>query len=82
MSSAPRIFLTHGPIQTDTRFWIPGEDIRIETSLEIQELTAGTYEIFLYISDPVSGFPIFLANEESDDAGGCYVGALTINKFP
>ncbi len=70
------------PIQTDTRFWIPGEDIRIETSLEIQELTAGTYEIFLYISDPVSGFPIFLANEESDDAGGCYVGALTINKFP
>lgn len=70
------------PIQTDTRFWIPGEDIRIGTSFEIQELATGTYEVFLDISDPVSGFPIYLANEESDDAGGCYVGSLTISKFP
>lgn len=70
------------PIQTDTRFWMPGEDIRIETSFEIQELATGTYEIFLDISDPVSGFPIFLANEESDGTSGCYVGSLTIRKFP
>ena len=70
------------PIQTDTRFWNPGSEILLETSFDIQKLTAGTYEIFLNISDPVSGFPVLPANEEADAAKGCPVGSLTIRKFP
>lgn len=66
------------PIQTDTRFWNPGSDISLEASFEVQQLGTGTYEIFLHISDPVSGFPILLANEGADAEKGCHVGTLTI----
>lgn len=69
------------PIQTDTRFWNPGSDIPLEASFETQQLGAGTYEIFLHISDPVSGFPVLLANEGADAEKGCHVGTLTIQNM-
>lgn len=69
------------PIQTDTRFWNPESDISLEASFEIQQLAAGTYEIYLGISDPLSGFPVLLANEGADAEKGCHVGTLTIRKL-
>lgn len=65
---------------TDTRFWDSGTEILLETSFPVQDLPPGTYELFLKINDPVSGQPVLLANEGSDDENGCRLGSLTIGR--
>ncbi len=69
------------PIETDTRFWRTGEETRLEVPLQIRAYAPGTYTLYLKISDPVSGFPVFLANEGAQDTDGLSLGLLEIKEF-
>lgn len=70
------------PVSTDTRLWNSGSRVQLNIPLEVREYAAGTYEIFLRITDPVSGFPIYLANESAGQENSCFAGTLTFRKFP
>lgn len=70
------------PIQTDTRFWDSGAKTSIAIPLKIRTYDPGAYELFLKISDPVSGYDIRLANESPQTADGLSLGILEIRKFP
>ena len=70
------------PVDTDTRLWDAGTRFQLDIPLEISRFTAGTYEIFLSISDPASGFPVHLANEGAESESRCLAGTLTFQKFP
>lgn len=66
------------PVRTDTRFWDTDSQIGLEIPLELRKLTRGTYNIFLSIDDPVSGYPIYLANTEAEHGTSYFVGTLTL----
>lgn len=70
------------PVQTDTRFWKAGEETQLDIPLNIRIYEPGSYELFLKISDPVSGFDIFLANEGAQNPRGLFLGILEIDEFP
>lgn len=70
------------PAQTDTRLWAPGEKIRLTFPVNIREYATGTYDVFLKISDPVSGSPVFLANDGSVTDDGHALGHLDIRISP
>ncbi len=79
-TSTNRIFTL--PAQTDTRLWAPGEQVTLTFPVNIREYATGTYDITLKISDPVSGSPIFLANEGTVTDSGHTLGRLDITIFP
>lgn len=70
------------PAQTDTRLWAPGEKIRLTFPVNIREYATGTYDVFLKISDPVSGSPVFLANDGPVTDDGHALGHLEIRISP
>lgn len=70
------------PVPTDTRLWNAGSLFQLDITLDVSGFRAGTYEIFLHIQDPSSGYPIYLANEGAEYENGCFAGTLTFQKFP
>lgn len=71
------------PVQADTRSFAPGSAAHVEIPLNVREYTAGTYEIYLKISDPVTGCEIRIANEaEYHDRFGCPAGTLDLSTLP
>ena len=70
------------PVQTDTRFWNAGEETQLDIPLKLRAYATGTYDLILRISDPVSGFQIYLANEAEQNTEGLSLGFLEIRKFP
>ncbi len=70
------------PVQTDPRHWASKTSTQLEIPLEIHSYPPGTYEVFLRINDPVSGFAIFLANETDRSGADFFIGSLYIHKFP
>ena len=70
------------PVQTDTRLLSSGEEVQLDIPLDIRSYATGSYDVFLKISDPVSGCEIFLANESDSDRADFFVGSLEIKKFP
>lgn len=74
-------YTTTVPVQTNTRFWDTELPVSLEIPLEIRTLPEGTYDIFLNVYDPASGFHISLANAGAEDGDGCYVGSLILRKF-
>lgn len=85
------VFLNHSdtrrtykiPVQTDTRLYDSGTEVRLDIPLNIQDYITGTYDIYLKISDPVTDCEIRLANEtEWHEQYGCPVGTLDLHIFP
>lgn len=70
------------PVKTDTRSWDPGVQIHLSLPIRIREYATGTYDLYLKISDPVSGRIIELANEEASNEYGYALGQLDISIFP
>lgn len=67
------------PIQTDTRAWIPGITNQLEIPLDLHSYPAGSYELYLKVSDPLTGFTVSLANEAaSQEEYGCPIAALNL----
>ncbi len=56
--------------------------MQLDIPLDIRSYATGSYDVFLKISDPVSGCEIFLANESDSDRADFFVGSLEIKKFP
>lgn len=70
------------PADTDTRFWKSGEQILLTFPITVRGFATGTYEVFLQISDPVSGHPIFFANEGTYSEYGFPLGNLELGILP
>lgn len=70
------------PVDTDTRLWDAGTRFQLDIPLEISMFTADPWEIFLSISDPASGLPVYLANEGAESESRCFTGTLTFQEFP
>ena len=70
------------PVQTDTRFWAPGEQVTLTFPVHFREYATGSYDIALKISDPISGSPIYLANGGIVTSNGHTLGHLDITIFP
>ncbi len=52
------------------------QKLKIRTDLELNELGAGKYEVYLLITDSESGKPIQLANEQEEGVYGYRIGKM------
>ncbi len=74
--------LTKIPLDSDNRFWTPGESVTISCPVEIRTLTPGSYQVFYSLTDPVTDRMIQFANNMNPSVHGYPVGTLTIAKQP
>ncbi len=70
------------PVNTDTRLWAPGEQVTLTLPVHFREDATGSYDVALKITDPVSGSPVYLANEGAVTSSGQTLGHLDITIFP
>lgn len=70
------------PVNTDTRLWTPGEQVTLTLPVQFREYATGSYDVALKITDPVSGSPVYLANEGAVTSSGHTLGRLDITIFP
>ncbi len=68
-------------IDTDTRYWLPGEVSQLTLPLDIRTYGEGNYELYLSITDPTTNKPILLANEGRNIYFGYPLGTLAVRKF-
>ena len=69
----------HIPVPADTRNWTSGNTIRLKASLPVRDYTAGNYQIYLNLSDPVLEQNIYLATDATYTQYGYLLGNLTIS---
>ena len=69
-------------VETDTRFWNPGEEIRLTIPVTVREYATGTYDLYFQISDPVSGHRVLPANEGTCSEYGFFLGSMDISILP
>lgn len=69
------------PVTVDTRLWNAGSKLTMDVLLDVNGLPSGDYKVILNISDPVSGFPVRLANEGTGADGGLSLGTLSLQKL-
>ncbi len=70
------------PLSTDLRLLSPGRQTSLQAALAIRDYPVGTYTLSLKITDPASGFRIYLANDMEQGENGYAMGTLSIRKFP
>lgn len=71
------------PVEADTRFFTSGTVNRLEIPLNVHDYIAGTYNLYLKLSDPVTGCEVLLANDALfHEEYGCPLGTLDLSILP
>ena len=70
------------PLICDTRFFLPGTQLTLNTTFHTHEYSAGTYDLYLKITDPATDLPVLPANEGTLTEDGFLIGSLKISRYP
>lgn len=70
------------PFEADIRRLLPGESLTLKTPLDIRNYSAGTYDVYLKITDPRTRSQVLPANETARTADGSLIASLKISSFP
>ena len=62
----------------DNRSWTPGDVQKIMIPLDLGQASAGTYQLYLQMTDPYTGEPIRFGNTIDETDTGYYLGRFTL----
>ena len=66
------------PLDEDNRRWLSGQDVTVETELDINSYDKGTYHIYFMMVDTKSGDVIRFGNTMSLGNNGYQLGVMEI----
>ena len=69
------------PVDTDTRYWNAGETEQLLLTLNLSDLSNGTYNVYLKLQDTSLNREIHLATTAEHNEYGYCTGMLSVEKY-
>ena len=66
------------PVNQDSRFWNPGESVKITKKIDIKKLEKGSYKVYFLMMDSDTGESIRLGNDLKQTSNGYLLGTIKV----